>query len=293
MSKRKNREDDDFRYPHSKRPLIEEPTQESENGQNSLADESQVTISGRDSRASTPMLLGQRTQSFEPPPPNRQASGEGDSWSLGNTQSSGELNITSFLADDNLHPVRSVIGLRMAPCTNNESNYTRHAAHSSNEYDIDSQISEPNTTRYTTNLDVIPDHQPSLNLSNISTQNSNEYNVLSQYNESNPNFMVDSFPNRQPSEEFDPFNITQSNSTIATNTAETVITRYSPPFPPGDSSGNTQAYFLGIEDIYLPKNIYDKEFDKIQPNIESNIIDLDFSNALPMGLISIILYSYI
>lgn len=271
-----------------------EPTQESENNQELIEIDSQATASGSitDSRPPTSMMLAQRTQSFEPPLPDRQPSDEGYSLSLGNTQSSEEINILEYLPDHD--PIQSVVGLsqeearevilrqgRTLPTRNPQPHEENRedAPNSQNEYYFTSQSSDGTNNHIT--VTPAPDHQPSDDLNDY-TQDSNGYGVYSD----------DDYQGRQPSEEF-PFNMsTQSTGPNRNDTAETFV----PPYlsqATGSNNGDTQAYFFSIEDYNLPKEIFDKSFDKLSKTLENNILDLDFSNTLPMGLISIILYSYI
>lgn len=234
--------------------------------------DSQATLSGKneeEDRTSTTMMLAQRTPSFELP--DRQASGGGYSWSLDDSEHSREvspeINILDYLPGHD--PVQSVVGLPIEEarrvCTEQER--ARYPYGVNRDRITDDQ----NHTTFT----PPPDHQPSYSLPSISTQNST-------YSEG---------PNRQPSEEYLVFNLTQSTGPNRSNTGETVV----PPYQyPRQTDSNTQTYFFTIEDYNLPEDIYNKPFDKSSKTLETNIIDLDFSDVLPVaGLFSIIMYSYI
>lgn len=274
-----------------------EPTQESENNQELIEIDSQATASGSitDSRPPTSMMLAQRTQSFELPLPDRQPSDEGYSWpfdgSQHNRRSSPEINILEYLPDHD--PIQSVVGLSREearevilrqggtlPVINPQPHEENRedAPNSQNEYYVTSQSSDGTNNHIT--VTPAPDHQPSDDLNDY-TQCSNEYDIYS-----------DDYHGRQPSEEFS-FNMsTQSTGPNRNDTAETFV----PPYlsqATRSNNGDTQAYFFSVEDYNLPKEIFDKSFDKLSKTLENNILDLDFSNTLPMGLISIILYSYI
>lgn len=251
--------------------------------------DSQATISRLDGRTPTPMILAQRTPSLEPLA-DRQPSDEGCSWSFDDSEhsrgSSPEINILDYLPGHDR--VISIVGLPpeqareiilrqggTLPAINPQPHEENHAIvhpnnslpsiQSSNGYGVNSQISDFDPTRPTANnIEVLPDHQDS----------DDAY-----------------YQGRQPSPVYS-FDLTQSTGPNRNNTAETFVEPYLSQ-DTGVNNGGTQVYFFSIEDYNLPKEIFDKSFNKLPKTLENNILDLDFSHTLPMGLISIILYSYI
>lgn len=299
-----------------------------EDNQELLIIDSQATISGENEendRPPTTMMLAQRTQSIAPSLPDRQPSPlsfestqssidilgndhviyvqglsqeqareicilGGDAFppnpqSLTETheettlpinqdsassQASEEFNILNYLAPGN-DPVQSVVGLSLADAMNI----------------CLQQGTDPRILRQRSAQNTTESNEEDANL------DSNEYDVNSQLSAGNGSIMsVQSFPDRQPSDYELYFNFTQPSALNRSNTAGTVVPQHST--NQGSNSIRTQEiYFFRIEDYNIPEDIYDNPFDKLSKNMESSVIDLDFSEVLPIaGLFSIILFSY-
>ncbi|MCT4635089.1 MAG: hypothetical protein N4A31_02425 [Rickettsiales bacterium] len=223
--------------------------------------DSQATISG-ENEENTTMMLAQSPPSIGSEPPGRQPSGEGYSWSFGSTQSSLEISILYDLPD----PIQPAGPPR---------------AEAMMQQDTDPTIPPANPTQHPE-----PPEEAAYSPSN-------EYNVSSQISERDGNNMsFPYFPEHQPSDYELYLNFTHSPVLRRSNTTETVVPQYS---SQARGSGNTQEiFFFSIEDYNLPEDIYyNKPFDKLSKNMETNVIDLDFSDVLPFaGLFSIIMYSY-
>ncbi len=222
--------------------------------------DSQATISG-ENEENTTMMLTQSPPSIGSELPDRQPSGEGYSWSFGSTQSSPEISILGYLLD----PIQPAAPPR---------------AEAMMQQDTDPTIPLASPTQHP---------EPS---EEAVYSPSDEYNVSSQISEGDGNNMSFQYvPEHQPSPLW--LNFTQTpEPPRRSNTAETVVPQYS---SQARGSGNTQEiFFFSIEDYNLPEDIYyDKPFDKLSKNMETNVIDLDFSDVLPIaGLFSIIMYSY-